>query len=510
MTGASTKMPEAPAGRSQRTDGLRRLVLAVLLTAIATFGAGGVVLRLMQDVQRTDAMLADIAENRVLAVQVATWLETASFDTGAPAGFWGEEMAAQAIARISRRHEAVAAAWFAGLGGGGGRPASKNMNAVFQRFDMSLRRFQRGVARVLQGGDASRQAARQELRGADGAALRINFDAIEDHLRAKRTASVVGITRSIAAGGAGAALGLALIIALHLRGPMRDIAALEAAAGAACARADAAERHLSTARRDRARALDLTVAGLELWTARVEAASALLARTPLSGTQMRMVERLRAALGDLTLRFEGMRVLAAFGDARLTVTPREACPERIYVDWRDEAIARVRASGREIICAPDLGRPAAVRADAMLIRRALDGLLEDALRRAPKPGAIHIEAEFDCDDRAWPELRVTLAHDGAPPSAPEIAAIGAPFSTRPPSASTISHASDLFALAVTAAICSATGGMLDFPPSESAGTRMRARLRMAPSAEAPPRTRGRARASRHCNQSGAAAASPAE
>jgi hypothetical protein len=121
----------------------------------------------------------------------------------------------------------------------------------------------------------------------------------------------------------------------------------------------------------------------------------------------------------------------------------------------------------------------------MLMRRALDCLLDDALRRAPKPGAIRLEVEFDCDGRAWPELRVTLAHDGAPPTASEIANIRGPFSARPPCGSTISHASDPFSLAVAASICSATGGMLDFLPSP-AGTRMLARLRMAPSAKAAP------------------------
>ena len=158
-------------------------------------------------------------------------------------------------------------------------------------------------------------------------------------------------------------------------------------------------------------------------------------------------------------------------------------PGAVYAEWLHQAQARAQAEGKQVVAEPELDQTVEVRGDELMIRRALDRLLDDALRRSVKGGRVSIVAQLETAGRRWPELRVVVEHDGPAPGPSEISAIRAPFSSRPPSEATINRSVDPFALAVVAAICTATGGGLDISSRIKGGARAVARLRLAPVSE---------------------------
>jgi hypothetical protein len=121
-----------------------------------------------------------------------------------------------------------------------------------------------------------------------------------------------------------------------------------------------------------------------------------------------------------------------------------------------------------------------VRGDALMVPRGLTRLIDDSLRRAPKGGRIDISPTFEHLVPVWPELHVTVTHEGAPPSASELASIRAPFATRAPAHVGVTLDRDPFSLTVSAAICAASGGALDIVASPGGGVRIDARFLFAP------------------------------
>lgn len=486
MGRAVGKLAGSRRGTFLRARHLRNLLFALAVVAVSTAGAGLRLNQLQGESRELVEMQSLIESIAGRMQQVEMWLEAEDAMPDLPPEAFAPlaARAATAALELEALHERVVQlAWSSGRGGDVSAPAAENFDTPVHRIDMMVRSFLRGVSRTIDATGSQRIAARRDMRMLASEGLGVAFDSargalVADRLSLHRSATVV-----LAIGAIGAGLGLLMAVMFHIRGPRRANAVLEARVDEATARVEEVEVFLRGAERDRARMMDLSASGLELPAERMRAAAGLLARTPLSETQGRVLQGLRQALGEIAGRVEGLRVLASQGDGRLRLTLRPMHPGVVFCAWFDQAQAQAKAEGKTIVAEPELNKAIEARGDELMIRRALDRLLEDALRRSAKGGRITIVAQLESAGRRWPELRVVMEHDGAAPGPSEIAAIRAPFSSRPPSESTINRSVDPFALAVVAAICTATGGGLDISSRLKGGARAVARMRLAPAAD---------------------------
>lgn len=480
------KLAGSRRGMLLRARHLRNLMFALAIVAVSIVGPGLRLNQLLSESRFIDEMLSLIQTVSGRMEQVEMWLEVEDAMPGLPPEAFAPLAARAVIAaqEMEALHErALQIAWSSGRSGDVSAPAAENFDTPLHRIDMMVRSFLRGVARTVEARGSQRVAGRRDMRMLAREGLFVAFASVQANMEAERlslrhSASVVAML-----GAAGAFLGMLMALVFHVRGPRRANASLELRVDESMARVEEVEVFLRGAERDRARMMDLSASGLELPAERMRAAAGLLARTPLSETQGRVLHGLRQALGEIAGRVEGLRVLASQGDGRLRLTLRPMQPGVIYADWLGQARARAKADGKIIVAEAELDKTVAARGDELMIRRALDRMLEDALRRSAKGGRVSIVAQLESTGRRWPELRVVVEHDGPAPGPSEIAAIRAPFSSRPPSEATVNRSVDPFALAVVAAICTATGGGLDISSRLKGGARAVARLRLAPASE---------------------------
>lgn len=435
-----------------------------------------------------DRMTRDIVQVQGEARQIALWLRA---ESAIPADLPRETLAPiagaamRAAERLRERHEAaVQAAWRVGLGGDLSQTAAENFQRPAHNMDMMVRGFLRGVDRVAEASGDRRAAARGELLELVEGALSSGADEAVRTLDEVHAELEYEARLSLMLGVVGAALGFAFSAMVHFRSlrPQLRAARAEAAAAEEALR-DAATR-MRGAQRDRARMLDLAVTGLKGANERMRAASGLLARTPLTETQNRVLAGLRTAIADQAERLEGQRLLSAHGDGRLRLANRRVQPGALCAEWLDEARRRAVEEGRTLIVegAPD--QEAAYRGDAVLVRKALDRLLDDALRRVGKGGVVRVSTRLERLEEGRAELRVTVEHDGAPPGPSEIAAARDPFTERPPSETALAKGGDPFGLPLALAICNASGGGLELDGGPDVGARLLARFRFGVEAPA--------------------------
>ncbi|MGG7567656.1 sensor histidine kinase [Rhodovulum sp. DZ06] len=472
----------AEEARRDRRHGVRLAVALGLAALVVALG----VWRNQELRGRADdiaLMTRDVAQVQEQARQIALWLHA---EDAMPADMPREPLAPiagaamKAAQRLKDHHEAATrAAWREGFAGDLSESAAENFQRPAHQMDMMVRGFLRGVDRVAEASGERRAAARAELLElvegalASGAEQAIaTLDEVSAALRAEARATMTGAA-------AAALLCLAAALWMHLRGVAPALAAARRRAEGAEAAMEEATVRLRGAQRDRARMLDLAVAGLKDANERMRAAAGLLVRTPLSETQMRVLEGLRGAISDQADRLEGQRLLSAHGDGRLRLAARRVQPGAFCAEWLDEARRKAVEEGRTLIVESILDPEPFFRGDPALVRKALDRLLDDALRRVGKGGVVRLSARLERIEEGRAELRVVVEHDGPPPGPSEIAAARDPFTERPPSETTLTKGSDPFGLALALAICNASGGGLEIDGGPEAGTRALARFRFA-------------------------------
>lgn len=483
MGRAVGKMAGSRRGRLLRARHLRNLTLALCLSAMSIIGAGLRANHLLDDSRDLTQIIALIPMTTGRMEQVMSWLEAEDAMPNAPAALLAPLVARATAAAhdMEALHEqAVRLTWQSGHASDDAIPVVENSDRPVIRIDIMLRSFLRGIARIAEATGSQRAAARRDMRALAQDGLMPAFAEVHALATAEHASRHASLRVVLVLGAIGAGLGMLLAIVFHVRGPGHDNEALESRVDEAMTRVEEVEVYLRGAERDRARMMDLSAAGLELPAERMRAAAGLLARTPLTETQGRVLHGLRHALGEIAGRVEGLRVLASQGDGRLRLTLRTMRPGAIYAEWLQAAQVRAQAEGKQIIAELEMDQITEVRGDELMVRRALDRLLDDALRRSAKGGRVGIVAQLEATSQRWPELRVVVEHDGPAPGPSEIAAIRAPFSSRPPSEATVNRSVDPFALAVVAAICTATGGGLDISARTKGGARSIARLRLAP------------------------------
>ena len=400
--------------------------------------------------------------------------------------------AMQAATRLEALHDRVMrTAWAIGIE----NLVSEETLADFQRpthqMDMMVRGFLRGVDRAAESVGERRSAARAELTAAVDGALASGIERAVTDLDAAAARLREQGALSLVFGVAGAGLGLVVALMVHFSAFTPVMAAASRKLSAVEIEAAEIGHKLRSAQRDRARMLDLAAAGLDGAAERMEAAADLLSRTPLTDTQLRVLAGLRHALAELTLRLEGQRLLSAHGDGRLRAAPRPLRPAEALEDWLDLARRRAAEQGRTLVAEADLDAERQARGDAGLMRKALDRLLDDALRRAGKGGAVRLRLKMEGREEGRTEIIAVFSHEGRAPGPGEIAAARNPFAERPPSENVMSRGADPFALAVAAAICTASGGALDLAGDGESGGRAAARFRFAGIGEGGKRSGGR-------------------
>ena len=313
MGRAVSKVAGSRRGTFLRARHLRNLMLALSISAIAILGAGLRTNQLLSEARALTEMMLLGPKIAGRMAQIQMWLEVEDDLTGPGDGALAPlaQRAAIAAQELEALHDrAMQLNWQLGRGGDVSASAAENFDLPAHRIDMMVRSLLRGVARTVDARGSQRIAARRDMRALAEKGLSVAFAeagrtlAIEEASR-RRSARVVALL-----GALGAATGMMMAVAFHVRGPRRANMALEERIDDSMTRVEEVEVYLRGAERDRARMMDLSAAGLELPAERMRAAASLLARTPLTETQGRVLHGLRQALGEIAGRVEGLRVLA--------------------------------------------------------------------------------------------------------------------------------------------------------------------------------------------------------
>lgn len=490
---ATSPDPGMESSRPEWVGEVRR-VFAILAIVLGALGFGG--LRAMDRFSQAadaGALLNETRSIHLMTGMIHDLMEAEAARGGMAAALGRNDLAgiASEIAEeLEERHQrATALAWRLGVAGDvSATPAQSYANPTHQ-IDIQIVSLVRGMARLTELQGDRREAARAEV-------LHLASGPLTDGLA--RAAAVLELLElrlaaearqsAYAAAGATAAASLMFVLLL-LRGPRRRLGALRRQRDEALEELSQSRKRLRGAERDRMRMMDLAAAGLAEAGDRMSAAAGLLARTPMSETQSRVLDGLRNALGEYQVRIDGQRLLCAYGDGRLRAAGRVMRPGETFAAWAAEAVRLAEAEGRILILSDPPETGLELCGDEALLRRGLERLLEDALRRTAKGGCILLSARFEHLGRNGADLRIVLEHDGEPPGPTEIAAIRSPFTERPPSPASLPKGADPFCLAAVSAIASVCGGALEVngDPKQGAHAMLRFRFTEPGSQEEPER-----------------------
>jgi hypothetical protein len=370
MTGAKGEIAHAQAGRMLRSGHVIRLLAAIAVAVLLLAGAGYRAAAQLSKSELTASIRTEVDANIQLTQAVLTWLvaEDASFDHRLDALQPVAARAMEAAAQMTAAHgRMMHLSWRDGRGGDRIASDALMLEQPVDRIDWLTRRFLRGVARIAEADGSRRSDARAELRALAERKLGPELGQLRRLLTRDLTEAHRQAWLAYALGAGVVALSLAAMLWLHLIGPHRANIMLEAMVDAQRARVEELAPLLRGAERDRARAMDLSAAGMTPPVERVRAAAALLARTQLSDTQNRVLQGLRQALAEVSGRVEGMRLLAGAGGCPPAADIARSGPRELLCD-----VDRRRQDPRPRPRQGDRGPRRAVRRDPGA-RRCADG-----------------------------------------------------------------------------------------------------------------------------------------